>query len=244
MVGTRAAGWRVLAGLLVGAILINLAACVAIPPEEDHSVSDHFVSNPETPSLDVSRLPLRAALAVPGSVQAAISQHVAICTAHVNPWDFEFPVGELVSSAAEEMLSQAFVAVNRVNDKAAARGIYDVFVELSSLVVQMEDVCSSGMRYDLRIRLLLGGTITDQWGQALLAETSFETEQLLLARYDADVRPAVERALLEAVARLVRRLATKPKLIDYARTFEATHKAPTAATPIAPVPAITAPPIY
>ena len=111
----------------------------------------------------------------------------------------------------------------------------------------MEHDCFGYAPRDLLVRLVLGGTITARGGQTLGAAT-FEIEHLPLARstsngYQAEVvMPALEHALIEAIAGLVGRLKTKPQVIEYARAFKA-PQAPSA-VPVTPSPVITAPPIY
>lgn len=254
---SRAANLRLLSTLLIGVSLLGLSACT--------KVQDH-VPSPEPPSLNMRRLPLHAVLVVPDAVQTTISEMVVTCRFHFNTWTLKFPVGELVSSAAEKMLSQLFISVNRVNDKAAAHGVYDVFVELSPPVIQMENDCSKnyvgflllplapylpfGGPRDLNVRLSLGGAITDQGGSTPLGEASFEAERLPLVggifnTYKVEeVSPHLEQALLETMAGLVNRLATKPKFMEYARSFKAPQQAPLSGVPITPDAVITAPPIY
>ena len=258
----RRAGFRALLGLLIATSLLNLGGCVAVPQGDrdtgrhgrsfdvaQRAAPVHRSSNPDVPSLDISRLSLHAALVVPDSVQAMIAENkVPMCAWGLPFGEIRIPVGELVASAAEELLSQVFVSVNLVYDHPEADSSYDVVVEMTSLVVQMQFDCPGASR-DLKVRLMLGGKITDRGGQTLLGEASIERKQLPLASGYGDtlnvevIRPALEQALLETMAGLVRRLAAKPKLIEYARK-EATHKVPSAAGRSTPSPVITAPPIY
>lgn len=241
---TRVSALRILPALLVGTGLLSLAGCAVVATT---TVQGQLSSNPQLPTLDVRRVSLRAALVVPASVQATISK-LLIC-APSNAYTLQFPVGELVSRVAEEMLSQVFVSVNRTDDKAAARGNYDVVVELTSPVVRMENNCMGNAPRDLIVRSVLGGIITERGGKKLGATSSVEKEQLALASssngYQAEVvMPALEQALIKATAVLVGRLGRDPKLIEYARAFKAPREAPSSRGPVAPSPLITAPPIY
>jgi hypothetical protein len=111
---TRVAGLRMLAALLVGAGLLNLAGCAVATVQGD------FSSNPQLPTLDTRRLPLHAALVVPAWVQANISKLLICVPRHA--YTLQFPLGEFVSRVAEVMLSQVFMSVSRTDGKAVDRG--------------------------------------------------------------------------------------------------------------------------